>query len=94
MVKERQAGKEQACEYPQDTASNQADQQLNLKIRDELSGWIWDSYKGLTLNTVNGVVEIRGHVQSFKEQQDIINKVRNIEGVRGIKSALKIASNR
>lgn len=94
IVKEKQAGKDEAAHYPQDTAASPADQQLNLKIRDEITGWFWDSYKGLSLNTVNGVVEIRGEVESLKAQQDVMNAIQKIEGVKSVKSAMHIKNNR
>jgi osmotically-inducible protein OsmY len=76
--------------YPQDTYSNKADQQLNLKIRDKISGILWDSYKDVSLNTKNGVVVLEGRVSNLKDQQSLMNKIQKIEGVKSVKSNLRI----
>ncbi|HEY4832923.1 MAG TPA: BON domain-containing protein [Waddliaceae bacterium] len=76
--------------YPQDTYSNKSDQQLNLKIRDKISGILWDSYKDLSLNTKDGAVVLEGRVNSLKDQQDLMNKIQKIEGVKSVKSNLRV----
>jgi osmotically-inducible protein OsmY len=89
-IKPVEAGKKVATTHPQDTASTSADEQLNLKIRDQISGWIWDSYDGVSLNTANGVVELRGQVNDLKNQQDLMNKIQDVEGVKSVKSSLRL----
>lgn len=80
-----------AKDYPQDTYSSASDQQLNKKIRDHVSnGWIWDSYKDMTLNTSNGVVTLEGTVKTMKDQQKIMTAIQKIPGVRSVDSNLRI----
>lgn len=78
-------------QFPQDNYATPADDQLNKKIRDDVSrGWLWNSYKDVTLNTVNGVVTLNGTVDSIKDQQKLINEIQKVNGVKSIKSNLKI----
>ena len=76
--------------YPQDTYSSKADQQLNFKIRDKISGILWDSYQDVSLNTKDGTVVLEGRVESLKDQQDLMNKIQKIEGVKSVKSNLRV----
>lgn len=83
-------GKEER-KYPQDSASTPMDEQLNKKIRDDVSeGWLWDSYKEASLNTTNGVVTLEGAVKDMKEQQKLMTKIQKIPGVKSVKSNLRI----
>lgn len=89
-VEEPTKGKE-ARKYPQDTYGSSADDQLNKKIRDNVSnGWIWDSYKDLSLNTSNGDVTLEGSVKDLKDQQKIMNEIQKIPGVKTVKSNLRV----
>lgn len=76
--------------YAQDTYSSKADQQLNFKIRDKISGILWDSYKDVSLNTKDGTVVLEGRVESLKDQQELMNKIQKIEGVKSVKSNLRV----
>lgn len=77
--------------FAQDKFSTPADQQLNKKIRDKVSsGIIWDSYKEITLNTNNGVVTIEGFVADMRDQQDLLNKIQKIDGVRAVRSNINV----
>jgi osmotically-inducible protein OsmY len=81
----------QAKEFPHDTAASSADDQLNKKIRDNVSrGWLWNSYKEVRLNTNNGNVSLEGTVRSLDDQQKLINEVQKVEGVRTVRSNLTI----
>jgi len=82
-----------ASDHPQDTALTSADEQLNLKIRDQISGWIWDSYKGVSLNTSNGAVELKGEVADLKDQQKLMNSIQSVEGVKSVTSVMRVKSN-
>lgn len=78
-------------EFTQDTYSLNTDDQLNKKIRDKVSrGWLWDSYKTVTLNTTNGVVTLEGNVSSLSDQQKLMTEIQKVEGVKQVKSDLKI----
>jgi osmotically-inducible protein OsmY len=77
--------------FPQDTAASPADDQLNKKIRDNVSrGWLWNSYKEVRLNTNNGNVSLEGTVKSPSDQQKLVDEVQKVEGVRAVKSNLHI----
>jgi len=86
--------KDQTSKYPQDTAASPADLQLNYKIRDQISGWLWDSYKDISLNTTNGDVELRGQIDNLKDEQKLVQDIQKVEGVKSVKSALKITESK
>lgn len=90
-VKEINTKDAQKREFPQDTYATAADDQLNKKIRDNVStGWLWNSYKDVALNTSNGVVTLEGNVSDLKDQQTLMNEIQKIEGVRSVSSNLTI----
>ena len=77
--------------YSRDTFNTSSDEQLNKKIRESVSkGILWDSYKEVFLNTNNGVVTLRGTVETSADQQKLINDIKKIEGVKSVQSDLKI----
>ncbi len=78
-------------EFAQDTYLTSADEQLNNKIRDKVSrGWLWNSYKNVKLKTSNGVVTLEGNVNDLSDQQKIMTEIQKVEGVKQVKSDLKI----
>ncbi len=77
--------------YPNDTYATAADEQLNKKIRDNVSrGWLWNSYKDITLSTTNGVVTIRGSVADASDQQKLLSEIQKVDGVKTVQSNLTI----
>lgn len=90
MVQEKSKNSKER-EFPQDRASSKADDQLNKKIRDNISkGWLKDSYKDIGLDTNDGVVTLDGSIKNADDQQKVINDVLKVEGVRSVKSNLQI----
>lgn len=78
-------------EFPQDTYGSAEDDQLNKKIRDAVSiGWFDVDYKSVSLHTSNGVVTLEGTVDSLHEEQKLVSEVQEVEGVKEVKSNLKI----
>lgn len=78
-------------DFSKDIAANSADKQLNEKIRDKVSrGWLWDSYKDVTLNTNDGVVTLEGQVGKTSDQEKLVNEIQKIEGVKSVNSRLVI----
>jgi osmotically-inducible protein OsmY len=78
-------------QFPQDTYGTSADDQLNKKIRDHVSkGWLWNSYKEVTLNTSNGTVTLEGSVDSLSDQQKLMTEIQKIDGVKSVKSNLRV----
>lgn len=77
--------------FAHDTFSTPADEQLNKKIRDNVSrGWLWDSYKEVRLNTNSGVVTLEGVVENASDQQKLMNEVQKIEGVKSVINHLRL----
>lgn len=90
-VQEQNSMEKPKAKFSQDRAMSPADEQLNKKIRENISsGWLWTSYKDIGLNTSNGVVTLEGSVDSLKDQQKLINEIQKIDGVRSVKSNLRI----
>jgi osmotically-inducible protein OsmY len=78
-------------EFNRDTFVTSADDQLNKKIRDQVSrGWIWDSYKNVVLHTSNGIVTLDGFINNLNDQQKLIKEVEKVEGVKSVKNNLQI----
>ncbi len=78
-------------EFAQDKGATSEDNQLNKKIRDQVSrGWLWDSYKQVILNTSNGNVTLEGFVRSNSNQQKLIDEIKKVDGVKSVKSELRI----
>lgn len=75
--------------YSKDRFKTPTDQQLNGKIRDNINGWLWDSYPEVILNTGDGIVILEGWVAAPKDQQSLIDTVGKIEGVKSVKSNLQ-----
>lgn len=81
----------QQKQFPQDRAATPIDDQLNKKIRDNISrGWLWDSYKEIALNTNNGVVTLEGVIDNMDDQKKLISDIQKIEGVKSVRSALRV----
>lgn len=76
-------------QFPQDTYATPADEELNKKIRDSVSrGWLWNSYKDVTLQTSNGIVTLAGTVKNQDDQQKLVSEILKVEGVKSVKSNL------
>jgi osmotically-inducible protein OsmY len=80
-----------AQKYPQDTAANQQDRDLNAKIRDKLSGgWFSKGYETIVIKTTNGVVVLSGTVDRIEDGQKIANDIKAIEGVKSVNNQLTV----
>lgn len=77
--------------FSADSYATSADEQLNKKIRDNISkGVLWDSYTDVILNTTHGHVILTGTVNSLSDQQKLVSDVQQIEGVKSVKSELQV----
>jgi len=86
--KDGSAGK--AKEFPQDNYTTSNDELLNEQIRNDVSrGWLWTSYKSISLSTDNGVVTLKGNVDDKSDQDKIMKEIQKIKGVKSVKSELK-----
>lgn len=79
-----------ANEFPQDNYTTSNDELLNEQIRNDVSrGWLWTSYKSISLSTDNGVVTLKGNVDDKSDQDKIMKEIQKIKGVKSVKSELK-----
>lgn len=79
-------------QFPQDKFATPEDRLLNAKIRYATSvGFFFNSFKNVRLNTRNGAVIVEGSVDSAKDQQKLIDAIREIHGVQGVTSSLNFA---
>lgn len=92
QVKEPDAqAKHEVNRFPQDTFKSTADDQLNKKIRDNVSkGILWDSYTDVVLNSNNGNVVLTGSVNSVSDQESLVSEIKKVEGVKSVTSDLKV----
>lgn len=81
-------------DFSQDTFATSADEQLNKKIRDDVSrGWLWNDYEDVYLNTANGVVTLNGEVDDRDDETTLLKEIQKVEGVKSVKSNLRIDNN-
>lgn len=85
------ASRGKPTDFQLDQAATAADDQLNRKIRDQVSrGWLWNDYKDVKLNTSGGVVTLEGNVNTKDDQQKLINEIQKVDGVASVRSSLKM----
>lgn len=91
QMQDSDSREDRPSDFPQDRYKTSADEQLNKTIRDKVSkGWLWDSYKEVSLNTSDGVVTLEGTVDSVNDQKKLTNEIQKIDGVKSVKSDLTI----
>ena len=76
--------------YPQDRGATDADRQLNIKIRDKITGWFSDPYKNVSLNANNGDVTITGTVKTNDDLTKLSKEVRKVDGVRSVNNNVQV----
>ena len=82
-------------EFPQDKAMTPTDRQLNQKIRDNISkSWFGTNYNEIALNTKNGIVTLEGTIKNPGDQQKLVSEIQKIEGVKSVRSDLRILNNK
>jgi osmotically-inducible protein OsmY len=73
--------------FPQDSAYNSSDREINQRIRDSLGDdWLGKGYDDLSFHTSKGNVVINGTVDDPSDVLSLVNLVRNIDGVKNISS--------
>ncbi|MCE5318433.1 MAG: BON domain-containing protein [Parachlamydia sp.] len=73
--------------HPKDSAATSQDRQINAKIHDKVDGWFVTN-ETLVFRTNNGVVTVYGTVEKYDDIQDLLNKLRQIEGVNAVNNKL------
>lgn len=86
---------EQTAKAMEDRAATPADQALNQRIRQALSGdmTLATAIQKVHLDTNNGEVTLHGSVATDKQEADIVAKVQHIAGVKKVENQLRIAAN-
>ena len=79
----------------EDKAATPADQALNQRIRQALSGdmTLAATIQKVHLDTNNGEVTLNGSVATDEQKADIVAKVQQVAGVKKINNQLRTASN-
>ncbi len=75
--------------YPEDYAATDEDKQINVKIREKLSGIFSDSNKDVKVHTSDGVVTLTGWVNSTSDIDKINKDLKEIDGVKSINNLLR-----
>ena len=86
---------ERGAKAMEDKAATSADQALNQRIRQALSGdmTLATALQRIHFDTDNGEVTLHGYVATDKQKADIITKVQQVAGVKKIEDQLRTAAN-
>ena len=86
---------QQAGKALSDKANTAADQTLNQRIRQALSGdmVLVAVTQKIQLNTDNGEVTLHGSVATEKEKADVATKIQQVAGVKKVNNQLQMAPN-
>jgi osmotically-inducible protein OsmY len=79
---------------PADQSESEGDLTITQKIRQALVGddALSTNAKNIKVITINGVVTLRGVVNSEQERNAIINKVQNVHGINKVNNLLEVKS--
>lgn len=79
---------------PTDQAENEVDRTITQQIRSTVvkADDVSMNGKNVKVITVDGVVTLRGPVESAREKKDIVNMVKRVEGVKRVDNQLEIAA--
>lgn len=77
---------------PGDQSESEADRTITQKIRQAIvdDNSLSTNAKNVKIITVNGVVTLRGPVNTDKERNDIAQKIRAISGVKNVDNQLEV----
>ena len=85
------ANTDTTTKYSQDTASTDADRQINNKIREKLGdGWFTKGYTTIQLSTTNGNVNVTRAVDKASDVQNITDEIKKIDGVKSVNNQVTI----
>ncbi|CUI17435.1 Conserved hypothetical secreted protein [Candidatus Protochlamydia naegleriophila] len=68
-----------------------SDQEINRKLQDKLgSGWFSKGYQNVSFDVHNGIVNLRGSVDTLENKNNVEDSVRKIDGVRQVNNQITI----
>ena len=79
---------------PTDQAENEADRTITQQIRKEVTSAdaLSTDGKNVKIITVDGVVTLRGPVQTAEERKEIAGFAKNVDGVKRVDNQLEVAA--
>ena len=80
-------GDRYAADQNQKTVS---DQDIQRKVHNALSSWFSNEYKNVSFDVNNGVVTLRGTVNTEEEKRKAEDSVRKIDGVRQVNNQINV----
>ena len=73
---------------------NLSDHDIQMRVNDTLKGgFFFSGYNRVKSDVNQGVVTLRGEVESLKAKQDLTNKIKQIPGVKKINDNIEINAN-
>lgn len=76
-------------------SGNNADRDLESKVRDIVgAGWFSSGYEGVSFQINNGVVTLRGNVETAEDKRKIEEKVRDLNGVTQVNNQIVVSGKR
>lgn len=80
--------------YNSNNTQNSSNQDINQQIREALSsGWFSRGYENVSYDVNNGVVNLRGTVETAKNKTDVEDRIKKINGVRQINNNITVSNN-
>lgn len=77
--------------FHQENPGNISDQDLGKKIQDYLSaGWFSKGFKNVAFDVNNGIVNLRGSVDTLENRNKVEDGIKKIEGVRQVYNHMTI----
>lgn len=77
--------------YAAEGQKKDLDQEVSKKIRDTIgSGWFSKGYQDVTFDVRNGIVSLRGSVDTLEDKNKVEDSVRKIDGVKQVNSQISV----
>lgn len=71
---------------------NDHDQELAKKVHNALSGWFTTTYDNVTFDVDNGIVTLRGTIDTNEDKQKAEEAIRRIQGVRQVNNQIAVSA--
>lgn len=69
---------------------NGSDQEIEKKIKSNLSSWFSNEYQNVSYDVNNGYVVLRGSVNTLEDKKKVEDAVRKIDGVKQINNQITV----